>query len=280
MGGWKTAGEVFSFINDNKMALLFVILAAISSLILAYVFAVLCGYKGACNIKEIFFTIGDFFDKYFVSKWDFQKTVSILLFYLILSFINTFFGSALAYCVYRSSKYGKSSIGEGFAAAGKNIISIILWSLISSTILVILDIIGYVFERFGEILKPIFGWVWYYVTFFIIPIMVVENINPFNAIGRSTSMIRSNFLETYIGQVRVAITNFIIRLFVGLIATIMLLIAIVPPASNWPWAVPLIVVFFILMYCYSSASWQVFAASMYYEISEKNSRGVLLDDRF
>ena len=99
---------------------------------------------------------------------------------------------------------------DGIKNAWKHIGNIFVWSIITATVGLILRMIvdrienserlGPVGKIVGMIFVGIFGMVWGFLTFFVIPVMIFENKNAFESIKHSGSLFKKTWGENVIGQ--------------------------------------------------------------------------------
>lgn len=125
-------------------------------------------------------------------NWDYY--VAALVAYLALAVISTFFNVALVGCTHISLGERDSKFGDGFRVAFHHVISIIVWALVSSTIGLLLNLLDR--ERHSaRPLRRILGMAWSVMTYFVVPFMVVENTNLFNAFRHSPKIMRDTWGE-------------------------------------------------------------------------------------
>ena len=136
-----------------------------------------------------------------------EEEMSILPFAILIfgaNFIIVFFNSALISAALERLRGGDPNISSGLSHAFKHIHHIFLWSII-------VTIMGLIFAAikangrqrggFGGIMTQIFASFleagWAMMTFFVVPIIVSENLGPIAAIKRSSSL----FKQTWGNQV-------------------------------------------------------------------------------
>ena len=100
---------------------------------------------------------------------------------------------------------------------------ILAWALVSATVGVLLKVIENAHERAGQVISAILGTGWTIVTFFVVPVLVVEKVGPFEAVGRSVSLLKKTWGEALIGRLGLGLFLFllaipVILLFVGGVA--------------------------------------------------------------
>jgi len=121
-------------------------------------------------------------------------------FYFCTYFVIVFCNSALVACAIMRFNGQEPTLGDGFRAAAARLPQIVLWALVSATVGIILKAIENANEKVGEFISAIIGTAWSIVTFFVIPVLVVEKLGPFAAIGRSVSLLKKAWGEALVGS--------------------------------------------------------------------------------
>jgi hypothetical protein len=142
----------------------------------------------------------------------------LFAFYVASYFVVIFFNTALISCV-SARLHGKDiSVGEGLSVATRHIVPIFCWAVVSATIGLILNIIEERFEFVGQIVGAIVGGVWSLVTFFVVPILVLEDKGVVDSVMGSVSLIRKTWGESIVGAGSIAIVFFAAGILVFLLA--------------------------------------------------------------
>jgi len=123
-----------------------------------------------------------------------------LAFYILSSFVIIFFNSALVFAAHERLAGGDPNIGSGLRGASNRIGPIFMWAVIAGTVGLIFRILaGQASERQGflgiiaAIVVALLGAAWSLLTFFVVPLIVIER-RPFGeAFKTSLSMIRSTW---------------------------------------------------------------------------------------
>jgi hypothetical protein len=72
-------------------------------------------------------------------------------------------------------------------------------------------------ERAGAIVSALLGTAWSVITYFVVPVLVVEKVGPFDAMGRSLALLRRTWGEALIGNVGIGLFVFLLALpWIGL----------------------------------------------------------------
>src|SRR5206468_4089381 len=100
-------------------------------------------------------------------------------YYFCSYFVIIFCNSALVSCALMRFNGQETSIGAGFQAAFARLPQILAWSLVSATVGVLLKVIESAHEKVGEFISAILGTAWTVLTYFVVPVLVVEKLGPF-----------------------------------------------------------------------------------------------------
>ncbi len=149
---------------------------------------------------------------------------ALFAFYLVSSFVVIFFNTALISCVNARLQGREMSIGEGLSNALRHVAPIFGWALLSATVGIILQLIRERGGFVGQIAAGLVGGAWGLVTFFVVPVLVLEDKGVFDAIKESTSLIRKTWGESIIGSGSIMLVFIIIGVLglLGVFATIFL----------------------------------------------------------
>lgn len=156
----------------------------------------------------------------------------------IAYFVVMFFNAALVATAMERLRGRPASIGYGLSKASSHIPALIGWAIIAGTIGLILNALRNRTDNFlGQIALSLAGGVWAYMTFFVIPVLVVEGLGPIAAIKRSGALLRGTwgnqvtanfgFMFIYIVAVLVAFLPaallFAVSPFLGIVVGVLLI---------------------------------------------------------
>lgn len=121
------------------------------------------------------------------------------LFYVVSYTIGIFFQAAVIAGATERMRGGDPSVGSALAAAGSRIGPIIMWAIVAATVGMIIraihDRVGFV----GRIVASLLGVAWSLATFFIVPVLVLEDRSIPDSFKRSVSVFRQTWGETVVG---------------------------------------------------------------------------------
>jgi hypothetical protein len=174
-----------------------------------------------------------------------------------------FCNSALISCALLRFNGETPTLADGFKMAMARLPQIFAWALVSATVGVLLNVIESLNEKVGEIVSWLLGSAWSIMTFFVVPVLVVEKVGPVTAVGRSLSLLRKTWGEALVGNMGL---NFILfLLFIPIILVFVVgVVALVQGLT--PVGIALMVVagiLFLLHIAISSALHTIFLAALY-----------------
>ena len=147
--------------------------------------------------------------------------VVLFAFYVFSYFIIIFFNSALVFAAHERLAGGDPNIRSGLNGAFHRVITIFKWAVIAATVGLILRILaGQARERggilgiIGHIVVQLLGAAWTMVTFFVVPLIVIEHRSLGDAFKKSLSMLRRTWGEQVTANFGLGIAG----LIVGLVA--------------------------------------------------------------
>jgi Family of unknown function (DUF6159) len=150
--------------------------------------------------------------------------ILIFAFYIVSYFVVIFFNTALISCVNARLQGNDMSVKEGLSNAGKHFGTILAWAVVSATIGLILHLIAERSGIIGQIATSIIGGVWSLVTFFVVPVLVLEDKGVVDSVKESVSLIRKTWGESIVGAGSIMIIFVLIGVvgFLGVLATMLL----------------------------------------------------------
>lgn len=139
--------------------------------------------------------------------------VGLFLYYFVNYFIIVFFNCALVACAMIRFRGGDPTVADGMKAARERLGLIAAWALVAATVGVILRMIEERVGFLGKIVTMILGAAWTIATYFVVPVLVVENLGPVEAARRSAAIVRKAWGESIVGNAGVGILTFLAVLF-------------------------------------------------------------------
>jgi len=137
-----------------------------------------------------------------------------------------FFNTALIAVALQRLDGEPATVGEGLRTALSNLPSILGYALIAATVGTILRAIEERVGIVGRIVTAIIGGTWTFATAMTLPVLVVENVGPVEAISRSLDLLRRNWGENLIGNGGISIGMAVITIPLCLLAGWFMMFAI------------------------------------------------------
>jgi hypothetical protein len=139
------------------------------------------------------------------------------LFYFCSYFIIVFFNTGLIACVLKVINGEKLSISYGLSFAVKRLPQILGWALVSAVIGVLLKLVEKSNKKAGAFIAALMGSAWTALTYFIVPVIVVDGVGPIEAFKRSTRTLKSTWGTALTGNFSLGFFSFLLTLPVILI---------------------------------------------------------------
>ena len=216
--GWELTKQSINVLKLDKELLLFPILSGISCMLVLATFAVPMWQTGV-------------FDEATVEQFQDNPLTYVVLFayYFVNYFVIIFFNSALVACAVIRLKGGDPTVMDGISAAMARLPQIASWALVSATVGLILKVIESRSERVGQIVASLLGAAWSIMTFFVVPVLVVEKTGPVQSVSRSISILKRTWGESLTANFSIGFIMFLLSL-VGLLPIIAGVVALASEA--------------------------------------------------
>ena len=125
-------------------------------------------------------------------------------FYFACTFIIVFFNSALVFCALESFAGKEPSLRKGLATAAGRLPQILAWTFVATTVGLILNALqNFLKDKLGflgALLGGLGEVAWSVVTYFVVPVLVVDGVGPIEAVRRSTAILRRTWGEAVGGE--------------------------------------------------------------------------------
>ena len=170
--------------------------------------------------------------------------------YLVLGLISVFFGVGLVTCTRITLEERDSKFLDGFRHAARNTHWVILWTFISWTFGPLLNMMDRCTSPSSRLRRMLHS-SWSTVSYFVIPVLVVDKVNVFSGLRRSVDVMSRNWGKGAVS--RLGLYWFFLLLNIPTIAVIALGIY---PDGPWPTSLTLVVLlyFYTTIVVYQTAS--------------------------
>ena len=242
---WELGKISWSVLRSDKTLAAFPIFAAIGSLIVFGVFGGLTALTGV-NTTE-----GQ-------ESLEAMGYVFIAVGYVALAFVTTYFQAGLVSGANEVLDGRSATVRASLDVANSKLHRILPWAILSATVSIIISAIEERAGFVGQIISSILGAVWAVVTFLTIPVIVLEDLGPWNALKRSGALLKQTWGENLAAQFGFGFLGFFamlpaIALIAGGIATGSLVVAVVLGAVGVAWLIVVSVVLSAMSGIYRTA---------------------------
>jgi hypothetical protein len=217
--GWMLFKESFHFLRSDAEMMW---IPLITSLISMGLFALLCAIS-------FFGAFGGDFEA--LKRLGEESSVLMYVFmfcaYVISAFTLALSQAAIVHIVYTRIKGGDATLAQGLSAAFSHWFSLLLWSAITSTVGVILNMIAERSKILMTILVYMLGTAWSVLTYFVVPAMVIDKKTAFESIPHSAFVFKKTWGETLVGNVSLSVVFLLGNLAFLLLTALAVIAAVV-----------------------------------------------------
>jgi hypothetical protein len=182
--------------------------------------------------------------------------VPLFLFYVVMYSITYFFQAAVIAGATERMRGGDPTVSSALAAASERMVPILIWGVISATVGVILKMIQDRVALVGKIVAGLLGAAWSFATFFVVPVLVLEDLPMEDSFKRSVSLFKKTWGENLVGGASIGLAA--LCAWVSLIAATGLLAYVIGIA-----AVAFFLAGAVVLMTFFSALQGVFTASLF-----------------
>lgn len=188
---WEYAKISYGVLWENKQLVIFPILSSIAAVLVMASFLVPLWSSGMIERMTG--------DDPAAAPSDAVMYSILFAFYFCNYFVIVFFNSALTACAMRVINGEQPTVGDGLAVAMKRLPQIAGWAFVSAIVGVVLQIVENAHEKAGQFISAILGSAWTALTYFVVPVIVVEGVGPVEAFKRSTGTLKSQWGTALVG---------------------------------------------------------------------------------
>ena len=192
----------------------------------------------------------------------------LFVFYFCMYFVMMFFNTGIIACAVIRMRGGDPGLGDGFRVAFSRVPILLGWALVSATVGVLLRVIENQSEKVGRIVADLLGVAWSLVTFFTLPVLVVEGKGPIGAIKQSAKMLKDTWGEQVVAGYSFGLLWFVFCLP----AFVVFAVVVVLGAGAYFWILTgLLVAYVVTLALVFSTMQTVFQAALYYYVRESKA---------
>jgi hypothetical protein len=133
-------------------------------------------------------------------------------FYFCNYFVITFFNAAIVGSAVMRLSGGEPTFGDGLRAALSRLPQILAWAALAATVGLVLRVIEERSKRIGQLVAGLMGAAWSLATFLVVPVLVVEEKGPIDALKKSTSLLRKTWGDQIVSGASFGIIFFLLAL--------------------------------------------------------------------
>jgi hypothetical protein len=191
---WTLAGQCWTVLTEDPLLLIFPLSSFLAIVILLASFAAplwtvhhglqsaLAGEPSTHTARTLFYA-------------------GVYVFYVISYAIVMFFNAGLVAVAIRRLDGDPASVGDGLRTALSNLPAILGYALIAATVGTLLRVVEQRVGIVGRIVTAMIGAAWTVATAMTLPVLVVENVGPVEAISRSLDLLHKTWGENLVGSV-------------------------------------------------------------------------------
>jgi len=141
-------------------------------------------------------------------------TLVLLTFFYLTNLLSLLCSVAVTACAMEHIQGKPYSLTLGFQAMQKQLKTMMLWTIIATTVGTIIRLLQVWLDKWPsfEIAVTMFaGLTWFFATFFVLPVFIVENIGPFAAIKRSAHLMKDTWGTSITSSAGISLFLFAIR---------------------------------------------------------------------
>ena len=198
------------------------------------------------------------------------EIVVLFVLYFVTTFASTFFTASLVFAVNQTFHGEEPNLGECMRAAWRRKGAIFVWSAIAATVSLVLKKLEETDSPVAGVLASLFSLGWTVVTFFIVPVIVFEDVSARSMFTRSGQTFRETWGESIGTGFGVAIIQFLIAI-VGIVVSVLLALAIatVSPLTGIVVGIFLVAGALICTYLIGQMIWAVTKTALYVYAAEE-----------
>jgi hypothetical protein len=257
--GWGIAKASWAVLKIHPKLLVLPIFSGIAFILLIGSI-VMSVYAGATGQRMQQF--GDFLER--VNFEDPIVYAFLFAFYFVCAFIAIFFNAALVFCALEAFAGRTPSLRGGLATAVGRLPQILGWALVSATVGLALNMLQSTLRDrlgfLGSLLGGLLEFAWAVVTYFVVPVLVVDGVGPIEAVKRSSAILKRTWGESIAGEGGLGIISFLLML------PAFLLIALAAVAGAGPVlvvVVPVVILYIVALSVVFAALGAIFRTGTY-----------------
>lgn len=184
---WALIKQSFAVLAGDKRLLLFPVLSAVAAVVVSVSFAIPLWTSGAAQAMQ-------------QGQGTTMQYAVLFLFYVANYFVVVYFNCALVACANICLSGGHATLTDGLRAANQRLGRILLWAAVAATVGLILRVLEDRAQKLGKIVVWLLGTTWTLITYFIIPVLVFEDLDVIDSVKRSAQLFKQTWGEEFAGS--------------------------------------------------------------------------------
>ena len=214
---WQLMKASWHVLMQDKALLVFPVVSGIACFLVLLTFIVPALGLGAAGQGNLFRGQGE------VLGW-----VLLFCYYLCNFFVVFFFNAALVDFVVTRMRGGEPTIGNSLRAAAACMPQIAAWAVLSATVGVVLKALEGRAGFLGRIVVSLLGFAWALVTYFVVPIIVIERKGALASVESSKDLLAKTWGKQIVSGLGYGLIGFLLTIpaiavliaaFVGVLAS-------------------------------------------------------------
>jgi hypothetical protein len=198
---WELVKASAAVLRADKALLLFPVISTVLSILVVVTFAVPVILAGVLTSGG-----GDAGGASLIGY------AGVLLFYVVQYFVIFFCNTALVGAAMIRLRGGDPTVADGFRIAASRAADILGYALISATVGMVLRALSERSGLLGRLVVSGIGLAWNLATFLVVPVLVVEDVGPIEAIRKSASYLKRTWGEQIVGNIGMGLVFALISL--------------------------------------------------------------------
>jgi hypothetical protein len=182
--------------------------------------------------------------------------VPLFLMYVVTYAVGIFFQAAVIAGATERMRGGNPTVRSALAVASSRIVSIVMWAVVAATVGILLRAISERLGFVGKIIVSFIGAAWSLATFFVVPVLVLEQETVQGSFWRSVEVFKKTWGETVVGGINLGVAAFCAWVTLFALTGLLAMLIGTPALALFAAGAVFLVVFF-------SALQGVYVASLY-----------------
>jgi hypothetical protein len=195
---WALIQESWSVLQKDRELIAFPVLSLVGMALVVALFAAVAAGTG--SLDHLRGTV-DPVSGQRVHHFTAADGVLLVLLTVSLYFVAIFFNAALIEGAIQRLRGNDPTIGSALSATLPRAHAILGWAIISAGVGIVLSMLRNRSGLAGRMVLSLVGGVWAYMTFFVVPLLVVRGLDPISAVKESASLFRRTWGDQVVANI-------------------------------------------------------------------------------